>query len=65
MITGHYDSRRLNVSDYTNPAPGSDDNASGVAVMMELARIIATKEPTATMIFAATAGEEQVRRQAN
>jgi len=30
--------------------------------MMELARIIATKEPTATMVFAATAGEEQVRR---
>lgn len=59
VITGHYDSRRLNVSDYTGPAPGSDDNASGVAVMMELARICATKRPYATMMFAATAGEEQ------
>lgn len=75
VITGHYDSRRLDIYDYTGDAPGADDNASGVAgefptlssamlltpptVVMELARICATKQPYATMIFAAVAGEEQ------
>ncbi|TKA44711.1 hypothetical protein B0A54_04662 [Friedmanniomyces endolithicus] len=59
VVTGHYDSRRIDINDYTNDAPGSDDDASGVAVVMELARLCATKKPKATMIFAATAGEEQ------
>lgn len=59
IVTAHYDSRRLNVSDYTNDAPGADDDASGVAVVMEMARICAKQKPKATMIFAAVAGEEQ------
>ncbi|EMC93142.1 hypothetical protein BAUCODRAFT_133134 [Baudoinia panamericana UAMH 10762] len=59
VVTGHYDSRRVDIMDYTNDAPGSDDDATGVAVLMEMARICATKKPKATMIFAATAGEEQ------
>ena len=59
VVTGHYDSRRLDIMDYTNDAPGADDDATGVAVVMELARICATRKPHATMIFAATAGEEQ------
>ncbi|MCJ1318286.1 hypothetical protein MMC15_003614 [Xylographa vitiligo] len=59
VVTGHYDSRRIDIMDYINDAPGSDDDASGVAVVMELARICATKRPAATMIFAAVAGEEQ------
>lgn len=59
VVTGHYDSRNLDVMDYTNDAPGADDNASGVAVVMEMARVCAKRKPAATMIFAATAGEEQ------
>ena len=59
VVTGHYDSRRLNISDYTGDAPGADDDASGVALVMELARICATRKPKATMIFAPVAGEEQ------
>ncbi|KAI0484063.1 peptidase M28 [Xylariaceae sp. FL0804] len=59
VVTGHYDSRRIDIMDYTNDAPGSDDDATGVAVVMEMARLCATKRPKATMIFAATAGEEQ------
>lgn len=59
IVTAHYDSRRLNVSDYTGDAPGADDDASGVAVVMEMARICAKLKPKATMIFAAVAGEEQ------
>lgn len=59
VVTGHYDSRRLDIMNYTADAPGSDDNASGVAIAMEMARICANMKPYATMIFAAVAGEEQ------
>lgn len=59
VVTGHYDSRNLDITDYTNDAPGADDNASGVAVVLEMARVCAKLKPAATMIFAATAGEEQ------
>ena len=31
VVTGHYDSRRLDISDYTGDAPGADDDATGVA----------------------------------
>jgi Zn-dependent M28 family amino/carboxypeptidase len=37
----------------------ADDDASGVAIVMELARIMATHKPAATIMFAAVAGEEQ------
>jgi len=40
-------------------APGANDDASGVAVSMELARVFATHIPKATIIFAVVAGEEQ------
>ena len=59
VVTGHYDSRRIDIMDYTGYAPGADDDASGVAVAMEMARVCAKKKPKATMIFAAVAGEEQ------
>lgn len=60
VVTGHYDSRKLDVMDYTGDAPGADDDASGVAVVMEMARVVALHgQPKATMIFAATAAEEQ------
>lgn len=59
VVTGHYDSRVLDVMNYTAYAPGADDDASGVAVAMEMARVCAKKKPKATMIFAAVAAEEQ------
>ena len=59
VVTGHYDSRRLDIADYTNDAPGADDDATGVAIVMEMARICAKRKPKATMIFAAVAAEEQ------
>ena len=59
VVTGHYDSRRLDIMDYTHDAPGADDDGSGVAVVLELARLFAKKKPRATMIFATVAGEEQ------
>jgi Zn-dependent M28 family amino/carboxypeptidase len=59
VITGHYDSRCTDVMDFTSDAPGADDDASGVAVIMELARVFATRHTEATLVFAAVAGEEQ------
>lgn len=59
VVTGHYDSRALNVSDYTIDAPGADDDASGVAVAMEMARVCAKRKPKTTMIFSAVSAEEQ------
>ncbi|TFK63171.1 aminopeptidase [Pluteus cervinus] len=59
VVSGHYDSRVSDVLNYQNDSPGADDDASGVAVSMELARIMATRNPAATIIFAAVAGEEQ------
>lgn len=59
VITGHYDSRCTDVMDFTSDAPGADDDGSGVAVLMELARLFATRHTEATLVFAAVAGEEQ------
>ncbi|MBE1499458.1 hypothetical protein H4696_006558 [Amycolatopsis lexingtonensis] len=59
VVSGHYDSRRTDVMDFTGDAPGADDDASGVAVSLELARVLSTRQPAATIVFAAVAGEEQ------
>ncbi|WP_370947312.1 M20/M25/M40 family metallo-hydrolase [Amycolatopsis sp. cg5] len=59
VVSGHYDSRCSDVMDATSDAPGADDDASGVAVSMELARVLAKRDPAATIVFAAVAGEEQ------
>ncbi|MFD8921327.1 M20/M25/M40 family metallo-hydrolase [Streptomyces sp. NPDC059569] len=59
VVSGHYDSRATDVMDAVSDAPGADDDASGVAVAMELARVMARRRPAATLVFAAVAGEEQ------
>jgi hypothetical protein len=59
VVTGHYDSRVTDVMNATSDAPGADDDASGVACLMELARVMATRHSEATIVFAAVAGEEQ------
>ncbi|MEU4240499.1 M28 family metallopeptidase [Actinoplanes sp. NPDC026619] len=59
VVTGHYDSRVTDVMDATSDAPGADDDASGVAVVLELVRVMATRAPAATIVFAAVAAEEQ------
>ncbi|MGW3607601.1 M20/M25/M40 family metallo-hydrolase [Micromonospora sp. NPDC005161] len=59
VVTGHYDSRVTDVMDAVSDAPGADDDASGVAVVMELARLMASRPTAATVVFAAVAAEEQ------
>jgi hypothetical protein len=59
VVSGHYDSRCTDVLNSTCDAPGADDDASGVAAMLELARVMAKRQFDATIIFMAVAGEEQ------
>ena len=58
-VVGHYDSRASDVMEPEAPAPGANDDASGVAVVVELARVLAGTPLDATVVFMATAGEEQ------
>jgi Zn-dependent M28 family amino/carboxypeptidase len=58
-VVGHYDSRASDVMDVASDAPGANDDASGVAVVLELARVLAGRRLDATVVFLATAGEEQ------
>ncbi len=59
VISGHYDSRATNPLDSTSAAPGADDDASGVAAVLELAHVMSHYRFGATIVFLAVAGEEQ------
>jgi peptidase M28-like protein len=59
VVTGHLDSRVTNLLDNTSDAPGADDDASGVACVLELARVFAQYQFPGTIIFATVAGEEE------
>ncbi len=67
-VSGHYDTVAQipeGVEDvwapYDNPAPGANDDGSGTALAMELARVLAQSglEFDATLVFIGFAGEEQ------
>src|SRR5512133_2203175 len=58
VVSGHYDSRCTDVLNFTRDAPGGDDDASGVAAVLELARVMAKRQFDATIVFMAVAGEE-------
>jgi len=60
LVTGHYDSRDTDVLDTHGFAPGANDDASGVAVSLECARVLSKLKLPATIVFVAVAGEEQV-----
>lgn len=62
VVSGHYDSRVSDALNYESDAPGADDDASGVAISLELARIMSQPsfpQPRASIAFVAVAGEEQ------
>lgn len=50
VISSHFDSRA--------EGPGADDNTSGTSVLLETARVLATRPQAATIIFASLTGEE-------
>jgi len=73
IVSGHYDSRPSDVMNTKADAPGADDDASGVSISVESARLLsraAANGPSigvslgqdgyrATLLFAAISGEEQ------
>lgn len=58
IVGGHYDSRNASISSTVN-APGAEDNASGCAGVIELARVLVGFSPERSILFMCYAGEEQ------
>jgi hypothetical protein len=61
VVSGHYDSCvcAQDVLDGTSDAPGANDDASGTAAVMEMARVMSKYEFDATLVFMTVAAEEQ------
>ena len=59
VVSGHYDSMCNSPTDAKCEAPGANDDASGTAAVLEMARVMASRKFEATIIFMAVAGEEQ------
>jgi Peptidase family M28 len=59
IVEGHMDSRDANICDATGSAPGIGDNATGTAMVMELARVMSQYTFKNTIVFAVNTGEEQ------
>ena len=59
IMSGDIDSRASDVLDHTADAPGANDNASGIAGVLEAARVLTRHRFRASIVFAALSGEEQ------
>lgn len=59
IVAGHIDSRVSDVMDARRDAPGANDDGSGVALVMESARILSRQKHRATIVYAILSGEEQ------
>ncbi len=58
-VVAHYDSLAADPLDWAADAPGANDNASGVAAVLEIARALADEQLDATVVFLLTSGGEQ------
>jgi hypothetical protein len=59
VMTAHLDSRRSDVMDATGDSPGANDDAAGVAALIEPARVRSKYKLPATLVYSADSGEEQ------
>lgn len=59
LIEAHLDSRCAGDCDVDCPAPGMEDNGSGSALVLELARVMSRYTFRHTLVFMLTTGEEQ------
>ena len=59
VVSGHYDSMCNSPMDGKCDAPGANDDASGTAAVIEMARVMSKRKFDATIIFMTVAGEEQ------
>lgn len=59
IMSGDIDSRASNTMDFTTDAPGANDNASGMAGVMEAARVLSQYEFDSSIVYLGLSGEEQ------
>lgn len=59
VVSGHYDSMCTSPTDAKCDAPGANDDASGTAASLELARVMSKRRFDATIVFMTVPGEEQ------
>ena len=59
VVSGHYDSMCSSPTDAKCDAPGANDDASGTATVVELARVMSKRKFDATIVFMCVPGEEQ------
>jgi hypothetical protein len=59
VMSGDIDSRVSDVMNDTARSPGANDNATGVAGILEAARVLSRHEFDASIVYAALSGEEQ------
>jgi Peptidase family M28 len=59
VVSGHYDSMCTSPTDAKCDAPGANDDASGTAASLELARVMSKRKFDATIVFMTVPGEEQ------
>lgn len=59
IVGGHIDSRVTDVMNATSDAPGANDDASGVALVLEAARLLSKRRFDATIVYVAFSAEEQ------
>lgn len=59
VVSGHYDSMCTSPTDAKCDAPGANDDASGTAAVLEMARVMSKFKFDATIVFMTVAGEEQ------
>src|SRR5688572_6258113 len=59
VVSGHYDSMCTSPTNATCDAPGANDDASGTAAVIELARVMSKRKFDATIVFMTVPGEEQ------
>ena len=59
IVAGHIDSRVTDVMNISSDAPGANDNASGTALVIEAARVLAGQKFNGTIVYALLSGEEQ------
>ncbi len=59
LLSGDIDSRVTDPLNATSDSPGANDNASGIAAILEAARILTSHQPDASIVYAGLSGEEQ------
>lgn len=59
IMSGDIDSRVSSTADFTSDSPGANDNASGMAGVIEAARVMTSQRYDKSVVFVGLSGEEQ------